>query len=188
MTDPEKRRSYDRHGVWPPPTEDPPHPPPTQDPPRYTQNNARSHPFRPNVFTFTDPFELFDSFFGRANPFHDPFPFDPSQTFPDPFAPIRFSSPLDFPDPFIPIGFSSPLDSFGPFRPSNSAFQSQAAGDGGRSASYFSSTSSPYLNRQGTGGGPWISESRSTSTINGVTTSVHERVDSLVRIFSSVLF
>lgn len=171
MTDPEKRRSYDRHGVWPPPTEDPSHSPPTQTPPRYTQNNTRSHPFRPNVFTFTDPFELFDSFFGRANLFHDPFPFDPSQT---------------FQDSFIPTGFSSPLDSFGPFRPFNPAFQSQVARDGGRSASYFSSTSPPYLNRQGTGGGPWISESRSTSTVNGVTTSVHERVDSLVRMFSLV--
>ena len=189
LIDPQKRLSYDRHGVWPPPTE---------DPPRHTRNNTRSHPFHSNVSTFTDPFELFDSFFGHANPFHDPFPFGPSRTFPDPF--------------FAPIGFSSPVDYFGPFRPFNSGagaggslihdmsahnpfmlpmmgggfFQFQTAGDGGQSASYLPSASS-YPNLRGTGGGQWISESQSTSTVNGLTTSVHERVDSLVRIFSSVL-
>ena len=190
MIDPQTRLSYDRHGVWPPPTE---------NPPRHTQNNTRSHPFRPNIFTFTDPFELFDSFFGRSSPFHDPFPFESPRTFPDPF--------------FAPIGFAPPLDYFGQFRPFNSGsgaggglvhdmfahnsfmlpmmaggpFQPRAAGDGGRSAPYFSSTSS-HSNRQGTGGGQWISESRSTSTVNGITTSVHERVDTFVCIFSPVRF
>jgi len=56
-------------------------------------------------------------------------------------------------------------------------FQPQGAGSGGRSAPYLPSTSQ-FLGRQGTGGGPWISESRSISTINGLTTSVHECVDS----------
>ncbi|KAF9643469.1 DnaJ-domain-containing protein [Thelephora ganbajun] len=184
LIDPQKRLSYDRHGVWPPPTEDlPPHP----------QNNTRGHSYHPNIFTFTDPFELFESFFGHPSPLHDPFPFGPSRNFPHPFfAPTGFSFP------------SSPLGPFGPFNPrvrgglfhdtfahdsfmlpmmGGGLFQSQGAGSGERSASYFSSTS--YPSRQGTSGNQWISESRSTSTINGLTTSVHERVDPLGNIHTT---
>jgi hypothetical protein len=186
LIDPQKRQSYDRHSVWPPPTE---------DPPRHTQNNARSYPFHPNVFTFTDPFELFDSFFGHPNPFHDPFPFGPSRAFPDPF--FAATGPLDYFGPFGPFN-SGPGAGSGPIREmfvhdpfmlpmmGGGLFQSQATGGGGRSAPYFSSGSSSYLNHQGAGGSQWISDSRSTSTVNGLTASVHERVDSLVRISSSV--
>lgn len=174
-------------------------PSPTEDPPRHTQNNTRSYPLRPNVFTFTDPFELFDSFFGRPNPFHNPFPFEQPRTFPDPFFTPGFASPLDYFGPFRPFGSGSGAggglvhdmlahDSFMPPMIVGGPFQPWAAGDGGRPAPFFSSTSSSHLNRRGTGGDQWISESRSTSTVNGITTSVHERVDIFVRIFSSVRF
>ena len=183
LIDHDKRQSYDRHGTWPPPTE---------DPPRHPQHNTRSHPFHANFFTFTDPFELFNSFFGHANPLHDPFTFGPPAPFPDPFfapappfPPAPFGPPglfnssagMDgghfhdvFHDPFVmhPPVMGGPL------------FQSQGIGSGGRSVPYFSSTSS-FSNRHGAGGGQWVSESRSTSTVNGLTTSVHECVDSSVR-------
>lgn len=193
LIDPQKRQAYDRRGDWPPPTE---------DPPRHTHSNARSHPFRPSVFTFTDPFELFDSFFGHANPSHDPFPFGPSRAFLDPFfAPTGFSSPSPL-DPFGHFGHFEPFNSslgmggglaqdmFGhdPFLPpiaGGGLFQSPGAGIGGRPASYFSPNFS-HSSRRGAGGGQWISESRSTSTVNGLTTSVHMRVDSSVRILSPV--
>lgn len=189
MNDPQKRQSYDRHGIWPPPTEELPRHSDTQD-------NTRDRPFYPNIFTFTDPFELFNSFFGHPSPFHDPSPFGPPRAFPDPFfAPPSF--------PFSP----GPFGPFGPFNPGvgmgggplhdmfphdtfmmhpqvmgGDFFQSQCIGNGGP-ASYFSSGSS-FSNHQRTGGGQWISESRSTSIINGLKTSVHERIDSSVRALS----
>jgi len=56
-------------------------------------------------------------------------------------------------------------------------FQFQGTGSGGQPAPYFSSTSS-FSNHHGAGGGQWVSESQSTSIVNGLTTRVHERVDS----------
>ena len=188
LIDPQKRQSYDRHGAWPPPTE---------DLPRHPPNNTGNHPFHSNVFTFTDPFELFSSFFGHASPFHDPFPFGPARAFPDPFF-----APPGFPfasDPFLPpillnsgIGMGGVFHDVLGYDPSivhppvmgGGFFQPQGAGSAGRSPPYLPSTSQ-FLGRQGTSGGQWISESRSISTINGLTTSVHECVDPSVRTPSS---
>lgn len=186
LNDPQKRQSYDRHGVWPPPTEDPPH---------HTQNPSGFHPFHPNVFAFTDPFELFNSIFSHGDPFHEQFPFGPSRAFPDPFfAPVGFLSQVDNFGPFVSFnpGPGPVHDAFthDPFLPpmvpmmGGGLFQPQVVGNGGRSAPGPSFTSS-HSSRQGMGGGRWISESRSTSIVNGLATSVHERVDSLVRISSS---
>lgn len=176
LIDPQKRESYNRHGVWPPPTEDPRH--------HHSQNSTRDRQFHPNIFTFTDPFELFESFFNHTNPFHDPFPFGHPRTFHDPFAPATFSFPMV--GPFMPFdpsfGMSGPFQDIFPHNPfmppmmGGSHFHSHGTRNGGRSASY-PSASSHSANMVGSGR-QWVSESHSISTINGLTTRVHERVDS----------
>ena len=150
------------------------------------------------MFTFTDPFEIFNSFFGRTSPLHGPFSFGPPRTFPDSFlAPAGFpfqSDPFGPPRPFNPgVGMGGGVffgghDLFMPPTMGGAIFQPQGIGNGGPSASHFSSTSSSYSSRQGAGGGQWVSDSRSTSTINGLTTSVHERIDSSVCFFFSLCY
>jgi curved DNA-binding protein CbpA len=188
LNDPEKRLSYDRHGVWPPPNEDVRH----NHDPYNPHNTTRSHPFHPNIFTFTDPFELFESFFGHPSPFHDHFPFGQARGFHDPFfAPTPFQFPqavaMNPPDPRIGMGgglFQNPFlhESFMPPMMGGGHFHPQGPRDGGRHVPFFSSTSSYSANR-GPGGSQWASESHFTSTVNGLTTRAHECVDPSVRIF-----
>lgn len=180
LTDPQKRESYDRHGVWPPPAE---------DPHTRSQDSTGVHPFYPGgVFTFTDPFELFESLFGHTNTFHEPFPFTHPPIFHDPFfAPATFAFPAV--GSFSPFGPGIrmgggllpdifPHDPFMPLMMGETRFRSQGVGNRERATSHFSSTSSHPTNR-GAGGSQWVSESRSTSTVNGLTTRIHERVDFL---------
>lgn len=119
--DPQKRSSYDRHGVCPPPSEDARH---------NSHNSTRRHRFHLNTFTFTDPFELFGSFFGHASlfsfghsrPFHNSF-FSPTP-FPLPtavaIAPFdsrfRIGSGL-LQGPFIQGSFMPPMVGGGCFHP-----------------------------------------------------------------------
>lgn len=178
MSDPQKRQSYDRYGLWPPPTE---------DPPRHPQNNTRGQAFHPNVST--DPFETFRSFFAHAGPFpefHDFLPPGHPRTFNEPlFAPLPI--PIQVPFDLMgggPLPRMFPPDPFAPLMMGGDPFHPQRTGHGERPPPHFSSSS--HSANMGIDGGQWVSDSRSTTTINGQTTIVHERIDSSVRAFSPV--
>ncbi|KAJ7281919.1 hypothetical protein C8J57DRAFT_85692 [Mycena rebaudengoi] len=158
LKDPENKRLYDTHGVWPPPT--PPeqqqqhHPysrPPSHRP--YPRPNRHNAPF-PDPFQnfFTEPFTLFDSMFSdyRRRPSHrDHFnrrdPFEAMYRLHDMLADLErdmFSSspfPSAFPPPPL-VGFNS----------------------------------SPFGNR---GQIRWAQESTMFTSTNGVTQSIHKRRD-----------
>lgn len=80
-----------------------------------------------------------------------------------------------FQGPLLHEPFMPPMMGGGHFHP-------QGIRNRGRPAPYIPSTSS-YSDNRGTGGGQWASESHFTSTVNGLTTRVYERVDSSVRAF-----
>lgn len=150
LKDSEKRRVYDQHGVWPPPE-------PEAVPPPH-RSNHRSHSHHPHHSSRNDFF---------AGPAYGPHPFfgftDPFSLFEDVFGhhPRRhrqesswFASELsrlmhdDFDHAFGPV--------FGPRH----------------------SLSLPSPSFSGTmGRGGWMSESFATTTINGVTETVHKRRD-----------
>lgn len=121
-----------------------------------------------SAFHFTDPFALFDSIFGGSqfNPRSSRNNMHRSQSM-DPFGSMfRMESDIE---EFMesvdrdPFGFGG-FPSFGRL-PSMPMFPSIDTG-----ASHF-----------GGSRGGWTSESYSTRTINGVTETVHQRVDSQVR-------
>ena len=184
---------YDKHGVWPPPTEQP----------DAGRNSARSpfgfssDPFANDPFfrghfgsgsgsrgpqwAFTDPFELFHSLFGDLHAAFDDDPF---------FANTPFTrSPFD--DPFFRSPFaSSPFgDPFGGSLFRSSPFGGSPFGGGLLGGSPFggfltgpgmsSSNSRVYSSSSQTIGtnGRFISQSRTTRTINGRTESITKRVD-----------
>jgi len=165
LNDPEKRRVYDAHGVWPPPNFAPDQPrrhgPGFDD--HFPSDPFLSEPFYSSPFRrtsrhsqFTDPFVLFDSLFGDA--YHEHLhPFNDSRRHPrhdrftgDPFSPMGF-----------PTGFGS-MFSFGGF-----------PGDA-RHAQTRSPQSSFVSTGRNTG---WVLDRHMTRSINGVTESVHERRD-----------
>ena len=162
------QKEYDQYGVWPPP-EEPQWSPSAQTngsnygrwPPR---SNTFPDPFMSHRtgfpgFHFSDPFSLFEQIFA-GTPFarssrhrHSFF----SQ--PDPFGHADIDDLLDEMDrdSFGMRGFPS----FSPF-PSFPAFPPVV----------FSSSSSSG------NGTHWVSESFSSSMVNGVTQSIHKRMDS----------
>ncbi|KIK48153.1 hypothetical protein CY34DRAFT_798537 [Suillus luteus UH-Slu-Lm8-n1] len=178
LSDPDNRKAYDRCGVWPPPTAQEsytqgnwqrPTREPFQDP--FFQDAFSRHPFfgrshqadpffpssrHPHFHDFTDPFILFNRIFG-----------DLHQAFSgDPFGDL--SGHQD--DGFFGRGFMSPM--------SMSHITSSPFGflTGGNVNVYSSSS------RGGLAGGPngsrWVSESYTTSTVNGVTHTKAVRRDS----------
>lgn len=178
LSDPENRKAYDRCGVWPPPTAQEsytqgnwqrPAREPFQDP--FFQDPFVHHPFfgrshqadpffpssrHPHFHDFTDPFILFNRIFGDL---HQAFSGDP---FGDSFGRRD--------DGFFGRGFMSPM--------SMSHITSSPFGflTGGNVNVYSSSS------RGGIAGGPngsrWVSESYTTSTVNGVTHTKAVRRDS----------
>lgn len=186
LNDTENRKIYDLYGRWPPP-DAVPEPRPSAgnrqaDP--FNTFNTRFHdpffdfpdPFRGTRrhFAFTDPFELFNSIFGDLHRgplggslFDDPF-FD---DFPSPFGGARRNR-----DPFDSFGRGSLMSPFGGllggsmFSPFQQIMDSPNANV--RSASY---SAIGYDNGQER---RWVSQSRMTRTINGVTESVWKRTDS----------
>ncbi|TFK51716.1 DnaJ-domain-containing protein [Heliocybe sulcata] len=179
LNDPENRRIYDMYGRWPPPNA-------TEDShPRAGQGNPWSgfdsqfrdpffdfpDPFRGSRrhFVYTDPFELFDSIFGdiHRKPFNDPF-FD---DFPSPFTNSQSSR-----DPFNAFGGGSMMSPFGGLLGGSmfGPFQQMAdsRNDNVRSASFTSIGVDNGQERR------WVSQSKMTRTINGVTESVWKRTDS----------
>ncbi|KAI0255930.1 hypothetical protein BJV78DRAFT_1350260 [Lactifluus subvellereus] len=165
LNDPTKRQAYDAHGVWPPP------------PPGSGGSRHRHRPYRPSREPhvhfpeepfdfgwhdhagFTDPFRLFESIFGELrHAMSDPF-------FPDPWRrDRRHDRARDFfDDPLIDVDF--PFDRHGGF--------DDMMGTGNGRTRVYSQVS------RGTVGpdGRWVSESRMTRTVNGVTESVWKRRD-----------
>ncbi|KAH7929120.1 DnaJ-domain-containing protein [Leucogyrophana mollusca] len=172
LSDPQKRRVYDQHGVFPPATQE-------QDTPRSRHRSDRqqdtfSDPFFQDPFAgfgwgfgfgggpfrqhrqqpawgFTDPFVLFDSIFG-----------DLDRAFRDPFFTDRGFGGGGFPSPMrsMPV-LTGPLFGFGP-----------------RNANHWSATHHASISGGGGNGGRWVSESRTSRTVNGVTESKWTRRDS----------
>ncbi|PPQ62911.1 hypothetical protein CVT24_006309 [Panaeolus cyanescens] len=172
LSDPEKRKEYDIHGVWPPPERVDDFADMRAPSGSHARRSHRSQSYhdRPffsrhhhdpfSAFHFTDPFTLFDSIFGGSqfqshnNMFrsHTMGPFGNMSRMENDIE--EFMNGIDR-DPFGSSGFPS----FSPFpaMPMFSRMESSSFG-GSRSG--------------------WTSESFSTRTVNGVTESVHQRIDS----------
>ncbi|KAL1684324.1 DnaJ domain-containing protein, partial [Schizophyllum commune] len=199
LSNEENRKIYDQFGVFPPPTAEPNGPSSSSRSRRGTRDpfddpffsgagffggsafGTREGPFGPRGgsffpdpfandpffsrrtrgFTFTDPFELFDAFFG---------------------VPRERSGGSARADPFG--GFGGRQDPFGAFGglfggmgssmlalPSAFGNMGSSSGSGTRSYSMMSSGFGS------SSGGGWTSESVSTTTVNGVTTTVREKRD-----------
>ncbi|THH10367.1 hypothetical protein EW145_g1397 [Phellinidium pouzarii] len=170
LSDEEKRRIYDQHGQWPPPEVQ-------QDP----RNNSFNSPFFNEPFFndpfftqtsgasssrsrrhynppgFTDPFALFNSIFGDMHrSFDDPFFADAGPFGSQPFGSFNRN-------PFGHLQMNNVFPAIdGPFQGQTSNFQSSSRG----------------VRTHGDGNGHWVSQSRMTQTINGVTESVWKRTDS----------
>ena len=178
-------QTYDHYGVWPPPTAHESH---TQG----NWNGPSKDPFQDPFFT--TPFSH-DPFFGRTRQ-TDPFGFFGAPRHPhfqgltDPFVLFNqifgdlsraFSRDDDLfgHDDFFGGGFMSPMSSL--LRIGNSPFEFPTGGN----ANVYRSSSRGRL-----GGGPngskWITESYSTSTVNGVTYTKAVRKDSEVSIIISL--
>ncbi|KAN0121292.1 hypothetical protein V8E52_003880 [Russula decolorans] len=173
LIDPSKRQAYDAAGVWPPP-------PPGSGGSRHRRRPRYSSPERHPPFTedtffdfgrhhagFTDPFRLFESVFGSVlgelhSSMSDPF-------FPDPrrrgrdrtFDAHRQRGRGFFDDHLLNAGF-----------PFDRGFDDMANPGGGRTRVYSQMSRSTV-----TPDGRFVSESRMTRTVNGVTESVWKRKD-----------
>ncbi|VDB96155.1 unnamed protein product, partial [Peniophora sp. CBMAI 1063] len=172
LSDQEKRGVYDRHGVWPPPTEAP------QTAPSYSSS---SRPFAAggDPFFSTGPHIFFNMGGGGASFFGPGFS-DPFRIFEEVFGSRHF--PAGFEDDFPTRGRrQGSLDPFGGiFGPSGMSmgfggggFPMFSSGSGSQRIVFSSSSSS-----SGSGfGSGWVSESHSSRTINGRTESVTKRTD-----------
>ncbi|EJD07636.1 DnaJ-domain-containing protein [Fomitiporia mediterranea MF3/22] len=199
LQDEEKRRIYDRYGEFPPPEveQDPyaeqahhrhrhhPHAhhhrhgfggsfndPFFNDPFFARPFGSRSRPRNDPFFGFTDPFALFDQIFG-----------DMRHSFEDPSFGVPFPS-AGSPFARTPFGHSSLFDrmmggnpAFGMLPPSTDPFNQSGRPLHGHSMS-FSSSSRGTLTRGADGNPQWVSQSKMTRTVNGVTESVLKRTDS----------
>ncbi|EDR14063.1 uncharacterized protein LACBIDRAFT_321834 [Laccaria bicolor S238N-H82] len=173
LTDPQKRKEYDRYGVWPPPDldDDEPlprrpsgnrrgsfsrHPPTPRSP---FGDHFFSHPF-PSA-TFTDPFTLFDSIFGD-------FPFQ-SHSRPSPYRPHRSRSddPFQMPHRMHQEMMGSMFAQFE--REMFSTFPDH------HNVGFVPPV--PRLPAPSSSNQRWVEESFVTSTVNGVTQTVHKRRD-----------
>ncbi|KAF9245300.1 DnaJ domain-containing protein [Melanogaster broomeanus] len=153
LSDLQKRQAYDQHGVWPPPTPAPngPFTNGPRFPDRFSQDPFFSRGPRMDPFGFSAPFTLFNSIFGDL---HRAFQSDP---FPS--------------DPFGHRGFGS-----GPFGGGGFPFMFPSGFNGGG----IGSTTTSRMQGSGSGrrGGNWVSESWTTSSVNGVTHTKCVRRDS----------
>jgi DnaJ family protein B protein 6 len=120
----------------------------------------------PHHTGFTDPFRLFESIFGELHhAMSDPFIHDPWRR-------SHHRNPVGFfDDPLVGTGY--------PFERSN-VFDDVANSGNGRSRVY-SQVSRGAMAPDGR----WVSESRVTRSVNGVTESVWKRRDATVRLFTS---
>ncbi|KAF7770941.1 hypothetical protein Agabi119p4_6915 [Agaricus bisporus var. burnettii] len=100
LTDPEKRREYDIHGVWPPPE-----PEEVFETPFRNGWHPRSHAYTPHEYhhsyhnhVFRDPFDLFKTMFEDFDDMLEASPFRPHFAPFDPFGNFGFQSQPGFPD------------------------------------------------------------------------------------------
>lgn len=169
------------HGVWPPPEELPsPHWSTTaQHGSHYGRRPTRSHTFPDPFFShgptfhpfhFTDPFALFEEIFAGT-------PFSRSSRHQHPFfnrsfQPTRFDHMQTEIEAIMDeldrdaFGMRS-FPSFGPPIPTFPMITSSTFGNNGR--------------------GRWVSDSYSSTTVNGVTQSIHRRVDTDVSASQSLV-
>ncbi|KAI0080128.1 DnaJ-domain-containing protein [Panus rudis PR-1116 ss-1] len=171
LNDQRNRELYDKHGVWPPPTEEPrtshrddSGPGPSFDP--FINDPFFNRPFGARRgFMFTDPFELFNSIFGDLHGHFDDDPFirDP---FPSIFGRDPFTSQFGR-DPFGG-SFMSP---FGPGFPFGRSLLSDFPTDMGSASTRSFVSSSVGIN------GQWVSQSKMTRTINGRTETIITKKD-----------
>jgi DnaJ family protein B protein 6 len=176
LTDPQKRKTYDVHGTFPPPEPEFDRSSSDYDFRRrrhhaHSFGDSSSTPLGFSSFAFTDPFALFDEIFGEEFPgwrehrsrFCGPSPFMGMDPFFNPFS-----------NPFArsPMGVDGLLaqmerDLFG----MSSTFPSRTM----LSSHAFAGIDSPFRDR---GAGRFTQESYMTQTINGVTQTIHRRIDS----------
>ncbi|KAI0343213.1 DnaJ-domain-containing protein [Trametopsis cervina] len=181
LVDESKRKLYDQHGIWPPPTAvpQPQAGPSSTSPPNYQSQNrtfsafGNTNPFESDpfftgrpygpspTFTFTDPFELFNSLFGDVHNIHD-----------------DFNDPFFGNNPFMTSPFGTSRGSRGPFGSSltsqmgQSLFSNMLRGMGGANVRSYSSTTQSIGS-----GGQWVSQSTVTRSINGRTETITKRRD-----------
>jgi len=162
LSDPEKRREYDTTGVWPPPR-------PSQERhrPRAHRNDdffygdpffTRSSPWasRPRD-PFTDPFTLFESMFGESMFGNMNRGFSNVHN-------MHFSGPPML-NPFMSMGGNFP---FGP----SMVFPGPGGDPHGMQSRRYSHTS-----WGATSGQDWVTSTKMTRTVNGVTQSIWQRKD-----------
>lgn len=209
LTDADKRRVYDRYGEWPAPepTYERERRSPTRDrdyrhrPFEQSQYSRRpfdafsdqdfpfgsgfqSHSRSANGANFTDPFTLFNTLFGDLNrqfngQFNDPFfseasPFGgagPSHT--SPFGRSRM-----FPQASL----------FDTAFPSSTLFPTFPTPPEGRGAGNFMGSTERSFAQSPGGNGQWVSSSKLTTTINGVTQTTWKRIDANVSAHSHLAF
>ncbi|KAJ4473670.1 hypothetical protein J3R30DRAFT_3510749 [Lentinula aciculospora] len=199
LKDPQKRQSYDQHGVWPPPTAEAVPPASQYDySTRYRpRRNEYPRPNYPDPFTlftdfhFTDPFELFDSFFQDS--LH---PRDRHHSR-DNRSPRRRTT-YDVNDNHDDFGFSRARDAHSRADDMMANFQDMHRNMLSTSAAFprtgmsmgfppmishfptfpsFPSLVMDASSSSGSGSGRWASESTMSQTINGVTQTVQKRRD-----------
>ena len=173
-------QEYDIHGVWPiPEVDDPPASHGSYFRPYSHQHPTRSHTFPTPLFThdpfasfFTDPFTLFNSIF-EDMPRHSssgPRVHTRSQM----HSPSRASHFSNFDRMQAEIeGFMESIDR----DPFGSAHIPRFA-PRTRVSTFPSVDTSPIED----GGGRWVSDSFMSTTINGVTQTIHKQKDSNVRV------
>ncbi|KAF9531735.1 hypothetical protein CPB83DRAFT_848640 [Crepidotus variabilis] len=177
LSDANKRKTYDTHGVWPPPEED--------DLPSHSWSSRTHHgsfpgrgPYRSQ--TFPEPF--FSSQFQNSFQFTDPF-----ALFDEIFQGTPFSSSSRHHN--TSTSSRSPFDAFGPFGrmqtdideimdeldrdPFRRGFSSHGFMGPMQPVTRITTTSFG----SGSGRGRFVSESYSSSMVNGVQQSVHKRID-----------
>ncbi|KIL69405.1 hypothetical protein M378DRAFT_69572 [Amanita muscaria Koide BX008] len=175
LSDPQKRKTYDKYGIFPPPQLERERARPDYDR-RPRQSQSFGDPFIHHGFSsfvFTDPFTLFDEIFGQEFPewrnhrshFRGPSPFMGMDPLFNPFSNPFGRTPMGMPGPFARMeqdlsGMSSGFPSH-PLLPSHPF-----------------PTLEPSFRDRGDASGQFRQESYMTQTINGVTQSVHKRIDS----------
>jgi len=164
LSDPEKRKVYDRNGVWPPR-------PSAEQVPRarngYNDSFSGNDPFFSNPFFgspfrgfgrqsfFTDPFVLFNTLFGDIQDY----PVDNRGRY----------DRLDR-DPFGPLSIGMPF-AFGSLPWGGVELHRDGRNSGMRSTVYQSAFASDGQNSR------WTSDRQISRTVNGVTQMIHERRD-----------
>jgi len=174
LNDPQNRRLYDLHGRWPPPEPEtvPLHRSDSPYRPSHNHHSSRNppfsdpffgHPHDPFSFVFTDPFTLFDSIFGSLDAHHNNATHH--------YHNHNHASSSRHTDPFERTRrMHSEFDSF----VNHSLFPT--GGFFGMPAIISFPSPEPASFSDGHRGG-WASESFMTSTVNGVTQTIHKRRD-----------